>query len=171
MDVDRLDYDGLEWLEEEEKKEEGKRKARAENLLTEVHSGLSALGTTIKIVTALLTVLGADSTRRDDEYEAALSSLLGLGSSMVRLGGTGLIGALASSSSSPSSSSSSSSSSLSSKLGVAAPIDNVYSKVRLDKEVSDAEALHRKQVAKIVAQLTSEQIAAQQVVVEKHING
>ena len=63
MDVDRLDYDGLEWLEEEEE-EEGKRKARAENLLTEVHSGLSALGTTIKIVTALLTVLGADSTRR-----------------------------------------------------------------------------------------------------------
>jgi len=172
MDVDRLDYDGLEWLEEESKEEEGKRKARAENLLTEVHSGLSALGTTIKIVTALLTVLGADSTRRDDEYEAALSSLLGLGSSMVRLGGTGLIGALASSSSSPSpSSSSSSSSSLSSKLGVAAPIDNVYSKVRLDKEVSDAEALHRKQVAKIVAQLTPEQIAAQQVVVEKHVNG
>merc|ERR1719458_2162289 len=160
MDVDRLDYDGLEWLEEESKEEEGKRKARAENLLTEVHSVLSALGTTIKIVTALLTVLGADSTRRDDEYEAALSSLLGLGSSMVRLGGTGLIGALASSSSS-----------LSSKLGVAAPIDNVYSKVRLDKEVSDAEALHRKQVAKIVAQLTPEQIAAQQVVVEKHING
>ena len=64
MDVDRLDYDGLEWLEEESKEEEGKRKARAENLLTEVHSGLSALGTTIKIVTALLTVLGADSTRR-----------------------------------------------------------------------------------------------------------
>ena len=64
MDVDRLDYDGLEWLEEEEVKEESKRKARAENLLTEVHSGLSALGTTIKIVTALLTVLGADSTRR-----------------------------------------------------------------------------------------------------------
>ena len=90
---------------------------------------------------------------------------------MVRLGGTGLIGALASSSSSPSPSSSSSSSSLSSKLGVAAPIDNVYSKVRLDKEVSDAEALHRKQVAKIVAQLTPEQIAAQQVVVEKHVNG
>merc|ERR550539_2349110 len=169
MDVDRLDYDGLEWLEES-KEEEGKRKARAENLLTEVHSGLSALGTTIKIVTALLTVLGADSTRRDDEYEAALSSLLGLGSSMVRLGGTGLIGALASSSSSPSPSSSSSSS-LSSKLGVAAPIDNVYSKVRLDKEVSDAEALHRKQVAKIVAQLTAEQIAAQQLVVEKHVTG
>merc|ERR1719270_3321862 len=48
---------------------------------------------------------------------------------------------------------------------------NVYSKVRLDKEVSDAEALHRKQVAKIVAQLTPEQIAAQQVVVEKHVNG
>ena len=61
MDVDRLDYDDLEWLEEEE---ESKRKARAENLLTEVHSGLSALGTTIKIITALLTVLGADSTRR-----------------------------------------------------------------------------------------------------------
>ena len=60
MDVDRLDYDDLEWLEEEE--EESKRKARAENLLTEVHSGLSALGTTIKIITALLTVLGADST-------------------------------------------------------------------------------------------------------------
>ena len=61
MDVDRLDYDGLEWLEEGE---ESRRKARAENLLTEVHSGLSALGTTIKIITALLTVLGADSTRR-----------------------------------------------------------------------------------------------------------
>ena len=61
MDVDRLDYDGLEWLDEEE---ESRRKARAENLLTEVHSGLSALGTTIKIITALLTVLGADSTRR-----------------------------------------------------------------------------------------------------------
>merc|ERR550539_1828833 len=167
MDVDRLDYDGREWLEES-KEEEGKRKARAENLLTEVHSGLSALGTTIKIITAFLTVLGADSTRRDDEYEAALSSLLGLGSSMVRLGGTGLLGALTSSSSSPSPSSSSS---LSSKLGVAAPTDNVYSKVRLDKEVSDAEALHRKQVAKIVAQLTAEQIAAQQLVVEKHVTG
>ena len=63
MDVDRLDYDDLEWLVEEET-EESKRKARAENLLTEVHSGLSALGTTIKIITALLTVLGADSTRR-----------------------------------------------------------------------------------------------------------
>ena len=63
MDVDRLDYDGLEWLEDEEE-EESRRKARAENLLTEVHSGLSALGTTIKIITALLTVLGADSTRR-----------------------------------------------------------------------------------------------------------
>ena len=89
---------------------------------------------------------------------------------MVRLGGTGLLGALTSSSSSPSPSSSSSSS-LSSKLGVAAPTDNVYSKVRLDKEVSDAEALHRKQVAKIVAQLTAEQIAAQQLVVEKHVTG
>ena len=101
-----------------------------------------------------------------------MSSLLGLGSSMVRLGGTGLLSALTSSSSSSSSSSSpSSTSSLSSKLGVAAPTDNVYSKVRLDKEVSDAEALHRKQVAKIVAQLTPEQIAAQQVVVEKHVKG
>ena len=64
MDVDRLDYDGLEWLEKEDEEEEFRRKARAENLLTDVHSGLSALGTTIKIVTALLTVLGADSTRR-----------------------------------------------------------------------------------------------------------
>ena len=90
---------------------------------------------------------------------------------MVRLGGTGLLSALTSSSSSSSSSSPSSTSSLSSKLGVAAPTDNVYSKVRLDKEVSDAEALHRKQVAKIVAQLTPEQIAAQQVVVEKHVKG
>ena len=115
-------------------------------------------------------ILFQNITPRDDEYEAALSSLLGLGSSMVRLGGTGLLGALTSSSSSPSPSSSSSSS-LSSKLGVAAPTDNVYSKVRLDKEVSDAEALHRKQVAKIVAQLTAEQIAAQQLVVEKHVTG
>merc|ERR1719414_2201480 len=99
MDVDRLDYEGLDWLnKEEEEEQELIRKARAENLLTEVHSGLSALGTTIKIITALLTVLGADSTRRDDEYEAALSSLLGLGSSMVRLGGTGLLSALTSSS-------------------------------------------------------------------------
>jgi len=121
----------------------------------------------IRAVSAILTIIR--SPRKDDEYEAALSSLLGLGSSMVRLGGTGLLGALASSSSSPSSSSSSSS--LSSKLGVAAPTDNVYCKVRLDKEVSDAEALHRKQVAKIVAQLTPEQIAAQQVVVEKHVKG
>ena len=66
MDVDRLDYEGLDWLnkEQEEKEQELIRKARAENLLTEVHSGLSALGTTIKIITALLTVLGADSTRR-----------------------------------------------------------------------------------------------------------
>ena len=64
MDVDRLDYEGLDWLNKEEEEEELVRKARAENLLTEVHSGLSALGTTIKIITALLTVLGADSTRR-----------------------------------------------------------------------------------------------------------
>ena len=65
MDVDRLDYEGLDWLnKEEEEEQELIRKARAENLLTEVHSGLSALGTTIKIITALLTVLGAGSTRR-----------------------------------------------------------------------------------------------------------
>ena len=63
MDVDRLDYEGLDWLNKEEE-QELIRKARAENLLTEVHSGLSALGTTIKIITALLTVLGAGSTRR-----------------------------------------------------------------------------------------------------------
>ena len=64
MDVDRLDYEGLDWLNKEEEEQELIRKARAENLLTEVHSGLSALGTTIKIITALLTVLGAGSTRR-----------------------------------------------------------------------------------------------------------
>ena len=43
--------------------DEGVRQ-RAEGLLTEVHGGLNTLGTTIKIVTALLTIFGADSTRR-----------------------------------------------------------------------------------------------------------
>ena len=80
MDVDRLDYESLDWLKEDkEEEEESRRKARAENLLTDVHSGLSALGTTIKIITAFLTVLGADSTRRCADtktniYHAAMSN-------------------------------------------------------------------------------------------------
>ena len=43
--------------------DEGVRE-RAEGLLTEVHGGLNTLGTTIKIVTPLLTIFGADSTQR-----------------------------------------------------------------------------------------------------------
>ena len=79
MDVDRLDYESLDWLKEEKEEKESRRKARAENLLTDVHSGLSALGTTIKIITAFLTVLGADSTRRCADtktniYHAAMSN-------------------------------------------------------------------------------------------------
>jgi len=156
---------GQRWQKEDE---ETRLQSREEE------DGVNWFATTVmgalRAVSAIFTIVR--SSRKDDEYEAAMSSLLGLGSSMVRLGGTGLLSALTSSSSSSSSSSSpSSTSSLSSKLGVAAPTDNVYSKVRLDKEVSDAEALHRKQVAKIVAQLTPEQIAAQQVVVEKHVKG
>ena len=41
---------------------------RADALLAEVHSGLSTLGTGIKVVTAILTVLGADRGDTRSEY-------------------------------------------------------------------------------------------------------
>ena len=75
MDGDSLDY-GLQWIDgdhiERSTDPRGQtrtsmadiERSRADGFLTEAHSGLSSLGTTIKIVTALLTVFGADDNRR-----------------------------------------------------------------------------------------------------------
>eukprot|EP00090_Calanus_glacialis_P013422 TRINITY_DN22080_c0_g1_i5.p1 TRINITY_DN22080_c0_g1~~TRINITY_DN22080_c0_g1_i5.p1 ORF type:complete len:605 (+),score=162.47 TRINITY_DN22080_c0_g1_i5:66-1880(+) len=126
------------------------------DMISDVNAGLGVMATGIRLISAILTVLGATGNRRGDEYEEAVQSLMSLGAAMLRVGGSNLLDYFAS----PSPTSPTGPISVN-KLGVAADTE--------DTGLSQDEILHRIQVQKIVSSLTPEQIQAQQGVVFSHI--
>jgi len=142
------DYD------EDTYKSDGVKDSYRSDMISDVNSGLHVLVSGIKVVSAILTLLGGGSNRRGDEYEEAVQSLMSFGSAMLRVGGTNLLDYF-------SSPSSSSGPVAVNKLGVAADTG--------DNSLSQEEILHRIQVQKIVSTLSPEQIQEQQSVVFSHI--
>merc|ERR550534_3046670 len=132
----------------------GGREFRGDTL-TDIHSGLQVLATGIQIVSTILTILGAENTDRNDDFEGAVGTAMDIGATVLKVGFTKAMGALSSSDSGISSSN------IQNKIGLPAPISQTT--------LSPEELLHQQKVQEYVSKLTPEQVQLQQTMVQEHV--
>jgi len=117
--------------------------------LNDINSGLNLIASGIKVITTILSLFGADTVDRNDNYDEAIGTMMSLGATVLKVGVTKML-----ETSSPSSSTSGVN-----KLGVAAST----------AQLTPEELLQQQQVQAFVSKLTPEQIKLKQQLVQDHV--
>jgi len=124
----------------------------------DVNWTVTIIANSIKVVSAVLTILATDQTeRKDDDYDKAIGTLLSIGASVLKVAGEKILEAY-------------NSQQIDSvdRLGVAAPTSDILD-LNLPDADSEEELLRKQKVAEFVSKLTPEQLKSQQEKVQDHV--